>query len=176
MLVDYRWLDLMKEAEASPGKRTAENKHQLTQANTCMWRICFENIFGNSNSYNSNEKYVYSVFLWSNSNRYWIFSWNISSIFCSNSEADASELLQNIEEIFSWYSVMLSTDSNIQLHTGVLPAVKGLNDTKESVFRISSGRPFSKGRRKVFTISKKWNLKLLDYDHEKRFVIFRQYM
>ena len=51
---------------------------------------------------------------------------NTSSRYCINSEADASELIQNLEECFlgTTWTVKLSTEKNIQSHTGVLPVAK----------------------------------------------------
>ena len=48
----------------------------------------------------------------------------------SNSDADASELLANIEETCPRYYIdsnMLSAGLNVQPHTGVLPVAKELN-------------------------------------------------
>ena len=39
---------------------------------------------------------------------------NISTLFSSNSEAKASELLENIEEIFAWY--YMHSDAQILNH------------------------------------------------------------
>ena len=54
---------------------------------------------------------------------------NISSRLSSNSEACASELIANLEEMFNRYTtrmVMLSTGSNLQPQTDVLSFAKGL--------------------------------------------------
>ena len=45
----------------------------------------------------------------------------MSSRFCSNSEAYASKLLQNLDEIIPWYYVDIEY---IQSHIGVLPVAK----------------------------------------------------
>ena len=48
------------------------------------------------------------------------------SRFSSNSEADASKLLENLENYFlgATLTVMLLAGSNIQSHTGELPVTK----------------------------------------------------
>ena len=53
---------------------------------------------------------------------------NISSRFPGNSEADASVMIGNLEKSFlgTTYTFMLSEGVNLQPHTGVWRAVKGL--------------------------------------------------
>ena len=51
---------------------------------------------------------------------------NATSRYSSNSEASASELLGNREDIYYVLHGWSSAGSNLQLHTGVLFAAKGL--------------------------------------------------
>ena len=57
---------------------------------------------------------------------------HVSSRFSSNSEAFASELLLNLEEMFPRYYV----NSNVLSHTGMLPVAKGLNGINKCMRRI----------------------------------------
>ena len=48
-----------------------------------------------------------------------IINYDMSSTFSSNSEAFASELLENIEEMFPTYSVMIKTKKYFETDTNV---------------------------------------------------------
>ena len=63
----------------------------------------------------------------------------MSSRFFSNSEASASELLKNLEKCFfgtTQIVMLLATSSNIQPHSHVLPASKGLKVYNKRMIKI----------------------------------------
>ena len=65
----------------------------------------------------------------------------------SNSEASASELLDNLEEVFLLYymgGVILLTGLNLQTHTGVLPVTRGLKQLKASILFLFVTNPAKK--------------------------------